>query len=153
MIFMTQNGPPTQLIDAQCALKNWDKHNFSWRAQLTFDVFGWLVGPKLRNPLHNYKDLKKSGRRYTSIEVKLLKVVYWFKQNRATAPLATPSGGSPAGYIGRIRLIHSVGGVNGSPWWWWLGVVLVCFEQRKKTYYSYIEILRSNSVWFPPEPK
>ncbi len=24
MIFITQNEPPTQLIDAQCALKNWD---------------------------------------------------------------------------------------------------------------------------------
>ncbi len=24
MILVTQNGPPTQLIDAQCALKNWD---------------------------------------------------------------------------------------------------------------------------------
>jgi hypothetical protein len=25
MIFITQSGPPTQLIDAQCALQNWDK--------------------------------------------------------------------------------------------------------------------------------
>ena len=24
MIFITQNGPPTQLIDAQCALQIWD---------------------------------------------------------------------------------------------------------------------------------
>ena len=24
MIFITQNRPPNQLIDAQCALKNWD---------------------------------------------------------------------------------------------------------------------------------
>ena len=24
MIFITRNRPPTQLIDAQCALKNWD---------------------------------------------------------------------------------------------------------------------------------
>jgi hypothetical protein len=23
MILVTQNGPPTQLIDAQCALQNW----------------------------------------------------------------------------------------------------------------------------------
>ncbi len=53
-------------------ISNLRQHNCSWRAQLTFDVFGWLVGPKLRNSLHNYKDLKESGRRYTSIEVKLL---------------------------------------------------------------------------------
>ena len=90
--------------------------------------------------------------RDTSNKVTILKLIYYFKQNRATAPLATPLGRSPACYIGLIRLIHSVGGANVSPWWWWLGVVL-CFKNAKKTYYSYVEILRSDSFWFPPESK
>ena len=59
------------------------------------------------------------------------RLIYCFKQNQATAPSRSPSCGSPACYIGRIGLIHSVGGTNGSPWWGWWGVVL-CFKKRKK---------------------
>ncbi len=69
--------------------------------------------------------------------VTIVKLIYNFKQNQATAPLRSPLGGLPACWIGRICLIHSVGGANGSPWWWWLGVVL-CFEKREKMYYSYV---------------
>ncbi len=93
-----------------------------------------------------------SSTRDKSSMVTILKLVYCFKQNQATAPLHSPSGGLPACEIGRIRLIHSVGEANGSPWWWWLGVVL-CFEKCEKTYYSYVEILWSNSFWFPPGGK
>jgi len=76
--------------------------------------------------------------------------IYCFKQNRATSPSVTPLGGLPVSKILHIHLIHAVGGANGSPWWGWLGVVL-CFKQRKKMYYSFIVILRSNSFWFPLE--
>jgi hypothetical protein len=34
-----------------------------------------------------------------------------------------------------------------------LFVGCVVLAEREKTYYSYIDILRSNSFWFPPEPK
>ena len=84
--------------------------------------------------------------------ITILKLVNPFEQNQATAPSRSPLGGSPVCWIGRIRLIHSVGGANGSPWWWWLGVVL-CIKKRKKTYYSYEEILQSDSFWFLPERK
>ncbi len=82
--------------------------------------------------------------RHISNIVTILKLIYCFKQNQATAPLRSPSDRSPTCWIGRICLIHSVGGANGSPWWWWLGVVL-CFEKRKKTYYSYVKILQCDS--------
>ena len=92
-----------------------------------------------------------STRNYSNI-VTISKLIYCFKQNQATAPLRLPSGGSPMCYIGCIRLIHSIGGANGSPWWWWMGIML-CFKKHEKTYYSYLEILQSDSCWFPPEGK
>ena len=49
------------------------QHDCRLRAQLTFDVFGWLVGPKLRNSLHFYEDLKEVVS-YETIGVKLLTV-------------------------------------------------------------------------------
>ena len=71
-----------------------------------------------------------STRNYSNI-VTILKLIYCFKQNQVTVPSHSPLGGFSACYIGRIHLIYSVGGANGSPWWWWLGVVL-CFEKREK---------------------
>ena len=69
--------------------------------------------------------------RDTSNKVTILKLIYCFKQNQVTATLATTLGGSLGCSIGRIHLINSLGGANGSQWWWWLGVVL-CFEKREK---------------------
>ena len=88
-----------------------------------------------------------SSTRDKSSTITIIKLIYCFKQNQEKAPSATSSGGLPMCLIWHIHIIHAVGGANNSPWWGWLGVVL-CFEQHKKMYYSYVGILRSDSFWF-----
>ena len=83
-----------------------------------------------------------SPTRNKSNKVTISKLIYCFKQNQATAPSATPSGGSPVCYILHIHLIHAVGGANSSPWWGGWGLFCVSNNAKNVLFPNWISTKR-----------